>query len=108
MEAIAAYLDRMLADRRDAAVLAVADLDAAYSLALRRAAAVLDAQREETAPEGAEGARRSSLRLIGMAYRALDTEAFMAVPSLRTMTFTATPRSGRPTVIKPGLRKTAG
>ncbi len=109
MDAIAAYLDRMLADPRDAAVLAVTDLDAAYSLALRRAAAVLQAQSEEAAPEGPSAApRRGGLRLIGMAYRALATDAFMTVPLLQTMSFTATPRTARPTVIKPGLRKTAG
>ena len=51
MDAIAAYLDRMLADPRDAAILAITDLDAAYSLALRRAAAVLHAQRDEAAPD---------------------------------------------------------
>ena len=109
MDALAAYLDRMLADPRDAAVLAVTDLDAAYSLALRRAAAVLQAQSEEAAPEGPTASpRRGELRLIGMAYRALATEAFMTVPSLQTMRFTATPRTARPTVIKPGLRKTVG
>jgi hypothetical protein len=109
MDAIAAYLDRMLADPRDAAVLAVTDLDAAYSLALRRAAAVLQAQSDEAASDS-PGAppRRSGLRLIGMAYRALETEAFMTVPSLQTMSFTATARGARPTVIKPGLRKTMG
>jgi len=109
MDAIAAYLDRMLADPRDAAVLAVTDLDAAYSLALRRAAAVLQAQSDEAAPESPSAPpRRGGLRLIGMAYRALETDAFMTVPSLQTMSFTATPRAARPTVIKPGLRKTAG
>ena len=109
MDSIAAYLDRMLADPRDAAILAVTDLDAAYSLALRRASAVLHAQSEEVLSESPDPPRRrGKMRLIGMAYRALGTEAFMTVPSLQTMTFTATPRSARPTVIKPGLRKTAG
>ena len=109
MNAVAAYLDRMLADPRDAAILAVTDLDAAYSLALRRAAAVLLAQRDEAAPASPD--RPSGfgrMRLIGMAYRALGTEAFMTVPSLESLTYTATPRTGRPPVIKPGLRKTAG
>jgi len=109
MDAIAAYLDHMLADPRDAAILAVTDLDAAYSLALRRAAAVLHAQGAEAAPESADPIqRRGALRLIGMAYRAIGTEAFMTVPTLENMTFTATPRAARPTVIKPGLRKTMG
>ncbi len=109
MDAIAAYLDRMLADPRDAAILAVTDLDAAYSLALRRAAAVLHAQGAEAVPESAEPPhRRGAMRLIGMAYRAIGTEAFMTVPSLQNMTYTATPRAARPTVIKPGLRKTQG
>lgn len=109
MNAVAAYLDRMLADPRDAAILAVTDLDAAYSLALRRAAAVLLAQRDETAPTSPDRARGCGrMRLIGMAYRALGTEAFMTVPSLESLTYTATPRTGRPPVIKPGLRKTAG
>jgi hypothetical protein len=109
MDSIAACLDRMLADPRDAAILAVTDLDAAYSLALRRASAVLHAQSEEAAAESPDPPRRrGKIRLIGMAYRALGTEAFMTVPSLETMTFTATPRTARPTVIKPGLRKTAG
>lgn len=111
MDAIAAYLDRMLAEPRDAAILAVTDLDAAYSLALRRAAAVLHALHAQS--EGGDGDRADPprggpLRLIGMAYRALHTEAFMTVPSLQTMRYTATPRTARPTVIKPGLRKTAG
>jgi hypothetical protein len=109
MDALAAYLDRMLADPRDAAILAVTDLDAAYSLALRRAAAVLHAQGAEPAPESPDPPhRRGGLRLIGMAYRAIGTEAFMTVPALQNMTFTATPRAARPTVIKPGLRKTSG
>jgi hypothetical protein len=109
MDAIAAYLDRMLADPRDAAILAVTDLDAAYSLALRRAAAVLHAQSAEASPESGDlPPRRGTLRLIGMAYRALGTEAFMTVPALQHMTYTATPRAARPTVIKPGLRKTTG
>ena len=109
MSAVAAYLDRMLADPRDAAILAVTDLDAAYSLALRRAAAVLHAHRDEAAPASHEpGSRLRRLRLIGMAYRALGTEAFMTVPSLEGLSYLATPRTGRPPVIKPGLRKTAG
>jgi hypothetical protein len=109
MDALAAYLDRMLADPRDAAILAVTDLDAAYSLALRRAAAVLHAHGAEAAPEGPEPPqRRGALRLIGMAYRAIGTEAFMTVPALEGLTFTAAPRAARPTVIKPGLRKTMG
>jgi hypothetical protein len=109
MDAIAAYLDRMLADPRDAAILAVTDLDAAYSLALRRAAAILHAQGDEAAPETPDPPRRRGLlRLIGMAYRALGTEAFMTVPALQSLTYTAAPRPARPPVIKPGLRKTTG
>ena len=109
MNALAAYLDRMLGDPRDAAILAVTDLDAAYSLALQRAAAVLHAHGAEAAPEGPEPPQhRGALRLIGMAYRAIGTEAFMTVPALEGMTFTAAPRAARPTVIKPGLRKTMG
>ena len=49
------------------------------------------------------------MRLIGMAYRALGTEAFMTVPSLQTHDLHRhAARRPRPTVIKPGLRKTAG
>jgi hypothetical protein len=93
MDRVADYIDRMLADPRDAAILAVTDLDAVYATALRRGAAAVraldPAARDE--PE-----RRGLLRLIGMAYRALKTDAFMTVP--------LSPE-GRPAFAKPGLRK---
>jgi hypothetical protein len=82
MEAVAALIERMLADPGDAQALAVTDIDAAYAAALRRQAAALRASESE----GAHGERREKrpkrglLRLIGMAYRALGTGAFMTLP----------------------------
>ncbi len=84
-EAIAAFLEEMLAGagRVVAGALVAGGLDAAYAAALRRQAARLRAAEHEAgsparradAPRG-----RGLLRLIGMAYRALRTEAFVTVP----------------------------
>jgi hypothetical protein len=82
MEAIAALVEAMLEDAGDAVVLSACDIDAAYAAALRRHAAALrvamrapgEGAADEEAPRG-----RGVLRLIGMAYRALRTEAFMTV-----------------------------
>ncbi len=78
MEAIAGLVERMLGDVEDAVVLAACDIDAEYAAALHRQAALLAAE-SAAAPEHPAPRRPGVLRLIGMAYRALRTEAFMTV-----------------------------
>ncbi len=79
MESIAALVDRMLGDEADAVILAACDIDAAYAAALRRQAAMLRAAEASAGPRETAPERRGVLRLIGMAYRALSTEAFLTV-----------------------------
>ena len=77
LEAIAALVDAMLGDPEDSVILGACDLDGGYADALRRQAAALRADLEAARREGPE--RRGLLRLIGTAYRALRTDAVMAV-----------------------------
>ena len=82
-DALAAFVGRMLGQPEGAAALAASGVDAAYAAALRRQAAVLRAvEREE--PAGDAPRAPGVLRLIGMAYRALRTDAFVAVPHAGT------------------------
>jgi hypothetical protein len=79
MDALATRIDAMLGDPEDALILGVCDIDAGYAAALRRHAAVLRrADAESTPPEASDKPPRV-LRLIGMAYRALRTDAFLAL-----------------------------
>ncbi len=84
MDRIADLIDGMRADPRDAAILAVTDLDDKYATALRRKAGVLRAI--EPAPSGVAPRSRRLFRLIGTAYRALRTEAFMTAPTISSTT----------------------
>jgi len=78
MDAVAGLIDAMLGDEEDRDILAACDIDGAYAAALRRQAAVLrDA--EADAAHAERPARPRVLRLIGMAYRALRSEAFLAL-----------------------------
>jgi hypothetical protein len=77
MDAIAVLIDAMLGDPEDREVLAACDIDGAYAAALRRHAAVLRAAEAGATPP--EPHRPRVLRLIGMAYRALRSEAFLAL-----------------------------
>jgi len=79
MDAIAAVIDAMLGDEEDAAIVASSDLDGAYAAALRRHAAVLRATEAGAAPPDPGAKPPRVLRLIGMAYRALRTDAFLTV-----------------------------
>jgi hypothetical protein len=88
MDAIAALLDRLLADPEGAERCAFVDIDAAYSKALREHASFLRAS-ERAADAGAPAkkkAPRGLLRIIGAAFRILRTEAFLLVPSLHAVT----------------------
>ena len=78
MDAVGALIDAMLGDPEDALILAACDIDGAYAAALRRHALVLRAAEAEASPP--EPPKRPRvLRLIGMAYRALRTDAFLTV-----------------------------
>jgi hypothetical protein len=80
MNAIAGLIERMLADPAEAAALALVDIDELYAAALRRQAAALDAsERDAVDTKREREPKRGVLRLIGMAYRALRTDAFLAV-----------------------------
>ncbi|APR76619.1 Hypothetical protein A7982_01966 [Minicystis rosea] len=79
MDAIAALIDGMLGDPEDALILTACDIDGAYAAALRRHASVLRAAEAEAAPSEPAPKRPRVLRLIGMAYRALRTDAFLTV-----------------------------
>ena len=83
MDAVAAFIDAMLGDPEDVAILAACDIDTVYAAALRRHATVLRASMSEAEDGGDErgGPRPRVLRLIGMAYRARKADAFMAVGS---------------------------
>jgi hypothetical protein len=86
-DAIAAFVEGMLAGAEGALALSTIGLDAAYAAALRRQAAVLRAAMREAGPLGERGGAprgRGVLRLIGMAYRALCTEAFLTVTDAGT------------------------
>jgi hypothetical protein len=88
MDAIAALLDRLLADPEGADRCAFVDIDAAYAVALREHASFLRAS-ERAADVGAAPAKkapRGLLRIIGAAFRVLRTEAFLLVPSLHSVT----------------------
>lgn len=83
MERIAAYIERLLRSPEDAGILVACDIDAAYAASLRRhAGRIREAEGALPAPEEPAPRRRGFLRLIGTAYRALRTEAFMTVPEV--------------------------
>jgi hypothetical protein len=79
MEAIAAQIEAMLGDAEDAALLAACDVDAMYAAALRRHAVVVSGLSPAAEPGEEAGKGPRVLRLIGAAYRALRTDAFMAL-----------------------------
>lgn len=79
MEAIASLIEAMLGDAEDAALLAACDVDAMYAAALRRHAVVVRGLRSESEPGPEAGQGPRVVRLIGAAYRALRTDAFMAL-----------------------------
>jgi hypothetical protein len=79
MDAMAALIDAMLGDPEDVAILAACDIDTLYAAALRRHATVLRAVESETALPTDPSPRPRVLKLIGMAYRALRTDSFLAL-----------------------------
>ena len=79
MEAIASLIESMLGDAEDAALLAACDVDAMYAAALRRHAVVVRALAAPAETGDVDGKGPRVLRLIGAAYRALRTDAFMAL-----------------------------
>lgn len=95
MESIAAFIERTLKDPREAPLLVACDIDAAYAASLRRHAALVRASEDAASDAPAEEKRpkRGLLRLIGTAYRALRSEAFMTIPALHTMAWMIEARS---------------
>lgn len=79
MDAMAALIDAMLGDPEDVAILAACDIDTMYAAALRRHATVLRAVEAESALPVDSTPRPRVLKLIGMAYRALRTDSFLAL-----------------------------
>jgi len=85
LEEIAAIIEERWADPGEAIALAMFDLDADYAAALLQKAAELRALASGEATKKRKRTRkRGDLRLLGMAYRALGADAFVAVPR-RTM-----------------------
>lgn len=79
MDAIAAMIDGMLGDAEDALVLDACDIDGAYAAALRRHAGALRDVEAAGRPAALPVEKPRVLRLIGMAYRALRTDAFLTL-----------------------------